>query len=258
MNLYPPLPDIEDLLQSTVKISMHAAAPDRNLAGLGSSRFGLLPGLQFCKVTARKFSDPVTDWFQVSRFAQALAQSAAEPIPALLQARFRRQASSQFPKDQQAQAGQLRWLIRLGETTPPHPICYMLNQPTEGEYWSAWLVAPEADYASDRDVLLEEIDSPLDPIARMVQTWNIAVLPGSAGQAIGQLPPERLAQVRSVASGTGTSEQPRPGRIHLWPIGNGSVLCGTPLGDATDPRHTYQQIYRELAAKIARLYPPFV
>ena len=78
----------------------------------------------------------------------------------------------------------------------------LLDSPQDEHRWLGWLVAAETDYATDRDVLLEPVDEPFDPLAGMVQTWNpLAVDIRQGSRVLAQLSKNRLAAIREVASG---------------------------------------------------------
>jgi hypothetical protein len=123
-----------------------------------------------------------------------------------------------------------------------------------GKRWSGWLVAQEVDYASDRDLVIEADDGPVDPVAGMVQTWNpVRVLIDGKERILGKLSPLRLAAVMALAEAqqAGGDARPRPGKVYGWDLADGLVVAtGTPLGSADDPRHEYRALYRRLAEEI--------
>jgi len=82
------------------------------------------------------------------------------------------------------------------------PLCVLLDKINSAGRWHGWVVAPETDYATDQDVLLEPCDEPFDPIAAMVQTWNeIVVEISKANLVLAKLSSERMDAVREVARG---------------------------------------------------------
>lgn len=118
------------------------------------------------------------------------------------------------------------------------------------ERWSGWIAAPEADYASDKDVLLETHDQPFDPMAAMVQTWNPLQLNVPAHpRLLTRLMLDRLEGIRTVARESVPADiKSLPGRVGLRSVAKGMmVLTGTPLGNINDPRWKYQQLYRQFA-----------
>ncbi len=122
-----------------------------------------------------------------------------------------------------------------------------------------WLVAPETAYASHRDWVLQEEDvegAALDPRLGMVQLWNpLHVWPQALeAQATCVTPPALQAMLAVAREPVALpAAQPAPGRIGLVESRGVAWVCGTPLGDArNDPRHRYQDLYRTLAARLAR------
>jgi hypothetical protein len=131
------------------------------------------------------------------------------------------------------------------------PLCVLLDKERSVGLWQGWVVAPETDYATDQDVILEPSDEPFDPIAAMVQTWNpIDVEIKAANLVLAKLSNERMDTVREVARGEVFTEiSARPGFISPMRTRSGaSVLSGTCLGNSTDPRRDYRQLYLEFAA----------
>ena len=132
-----------------------------------------------------------------------------------------------------------------------------LNRPADkaGTSWLGWIAAPDTEYATAADVLLEPDDEPFDPYAAMVQTWNPAQisLPKNP-RVLAMLSPARLDVLRAVAAEAGNSKQEitaQPGFVFLRGTDSGqAVLTGTPLGGQDDPRHAYQNLYRECASTL--------
>ena len=136
----------------------------------------------------------------------------------------------------------------------PYPLAVLISAPTEHrQIWYGWLVAPETDYASDADLVLEDSDGPCDPLAGMAQLWNpvYVYLPSTRG-VLAELPPRRLAAAQTLAvdfltgpplairSEPGVLIQRRTSRQEL-------VLSGPPLGGPDDPRHRYRALYHAAA-----------
>jgi hypothetical protein len=151
------------------------------------------------------------------------------------------------------QVDQLRpGLIVLVDTTA---IC--LNRPTNKTEtsWAGWVAAPDTEYATEADVLLEPDDEPFDPFAAMVQTWNpVQISLPKNPRVLAMLTPARLDVLRAVAAEAGRSPQDDaadPGFVFLRGTDSGQpVLTGTPLGGQDDPRHAYQNLYREFASTL--------
>lgn len=136
------------------------------------------------------------------------------------------------------------------------PFAVLLNEPAEHGLWYGWCCAPDLDWATAFDLLLEPDDEPFDPLAGMVQLWNpVYVQPGDCDRVLAVLSPERLAAVRSLAmdfvTGAVPGTSPMPGWMDTRTLASGHVvLTGTPLGGGDDPRHEYQHLYHH-AAEVA-------
>lgn len=150
--------------------------------------------------------------------------------------------------------------IVLISTKTSSPVAFCLRaegaRSDAGKRWQGWLASSEVDYATDKDVLIEPDDGVADPIAGMVQTWNPLTLEvPDVVRILARLSPYRLSIIEEVANERGghLSGQARPGRIAIRVTASGrSVLTGSPLGVADDPRHEYQEIYRELAGSVSQ------
>jgi len=137
----------------------------------------------------------------------------------------------------------------------PHPLAVLISEQTENKkVWSAWIVAPDTDYATHWDMLLERPeDEPFDPFAGMIQIWNpVQIYLPSDAPVLAALKPERLQAVRALAAefATGPELEPslsHPGQIAPRTTFKGfSILTGTPIGK-DDPRYRYQEIYHTAA-----------
>lgn len=124
--------------------------------------------------------------------------------------------------------------------------------------WQGWMAAGEADWAGAFDVLLEPDDEPFEPAFGLVQTWNPVTLTQRAAEGarvLGAVSVSRLAALRAVAdesAGPATRDIAAwPGRIALRSVDNTfTVLTGTPLSAADDPRSAYQALYRAVGEKL--------
>jgi hypothetical protein len=137
------------------------------------------------------------------------------------------------------------------------PLCVLLDSLQENNLWQGYIVAPETDYASEQDVLLEPQDEPFDPLAGMVQTWNIIVVDVSQGsRVLALLDALRLDAIREVAQ----SQFDQAGSAHpgfVAPIKTNSgaiVLTGTRISHQDDPRRRYQELYRRAAQRLNPAY----
>mgnify|MGYP001765106843 CR=1 FL=1 len=127
-----------------------------------------------------------------------------------------------------------------------------------GNLWSGWIVCPETDYATDRDLIIEESDGPCAPEVAMIQTWNQVTLPICGSEPIlGHISSARLGAVLTLAEHASPPDQfvpPRPGKLGVWDLDPGqTVMTGTPLGDEVDPRRAYQELYRRLATEFSKV-----
>lgn len=138
------------------------------------------------------------------------------------------------------------------------PLHVLLDAPAEAPaVWHGWLVSAETDYAGWWDFVLQEQDAPFDPEAAMVQVWNpVRLYLPMAARVVGQLSPTRLQAVRALAADFVMAESPTdipswPGRVASRPTSQGlRVTTGSPLGNDSDARHRYQQLYFEAAEAV--------
>jgi hypothetical protein len=165
-----------------------------------------------------------------------------------------------------AAAGQIRAILKLpnAERSGYEPVRrtfgILLGANLSGNRWRGWLVAQEVDYATDRDLVLEDDDGPCAPEAAMVQTWNeIGIELDGSEPLLGKLAPNRLETVLRLAARAPSPDEfvaSRPGRIGAWDLCKGiTVLTGTPLCEADDPRHAYHGIYRAIGLRFPVLAP---
>ncbi len=136
------------------------------------------------------------------------------------------------------------------------PFAMLLDRQDESQRcWHGWLVAPDLQYASYWDFVLQEVDAPFDPVCALVQLWNpvqIHLPKNFTSAVLGRLNPERLQALRAMAveyvQGGADKPSPRPGHIAMRSTYQGyQVVTGTPLGDENDPRYAYQLDYHHAA-----------
>lgn len=182
-------------------------------------------------------------------------------MPPHLRALIRRKlAAERMLVNEPLAVGQVRRLGQVpgpdGRARAPARTCgILLGSCAGGRRWSGWIVAQEADYAGERDLVLQEDDGVLVPEAAMVQAWNpVTVELGGDEPLLGKLSAAALGAVLKLAGAARVDDSfvaPRPGRLGAWDAGDGTVVVtGTPLGAADDPRHGYQDLYRRLAAQL--------
>lgn len=183
-------------------------------------------------------------------------------MPAFLQELVRRRVEVDAAYPPQAPAvGQVRRLDAVpGQNGAVRAVGrsfgVLLGASLGGRRWSGWLVAQEGEYASERDLVLQEDDGIADPVAVMVQAWNPLEVALRGDEAIiGKLPAATLGAVARLGDPGFAPEgfvAPRPGRIGAWDLDRDTtVVTGTPLGESDDPRHGYQDLYRALAREVS-------
>lgn len=184
-------------------------------------------------------------------------QSDTLEMPAFLRDKIRKRVSSRMAQfDTHPKPGQI-WRFD-GDTEQAMPLCVLLDTPKDEHLWQGWLVSSETDYATDMDVLLEPKDEPFDPLAGMVETWNPVCVDIRKGTLVlAQLAPDRLVAIREVAAEQfEDGGDARPGFVAPLKTHSGAiVLAGTPLGHEDDPRHRYQELYRDAAQTITVQQP---
>jgi hypothetical protein len=167
-------------------------------------------------------------------------------MPAFIRDKIRQRIASRDAKfDTQPKAGQI-WRFDDDQENLA-PLCVLLDRPQDEHRWLGWLAAPEADYATNQDVLLEPQDEPFDPLAGMVQTWNPVKVDMRKGSAVlAQLATHRLDAIREMAAGKcEEGGGARPGFVApLRTYSGATVLAGTRITHPDDPRRRYQALYR--------------
>jgi hypothetical protein len=134
----------------------------------------------------------------------------------------------------------------------------LLTRYSGADQWSGFLVAPECDWASAFDVLLEPTDEPFDPLCGMVQCWNPVIIRSTRhpeAQVLGQLSAIRLNTMMVAASDSVKSSDGHgsggPGVIALRSLsGEQTVLTGSALNEL-DIRREFQALYRQLAKAVS-------
>ncbi len=177
------------------------------------------------------------------------ADSMTAEMPAFIRDKIRQRVASRDAKfDTQPKAGQI-W--RFDDTAPNlAPLCVLLDHPQDDHLWLGWLAAPETDYATNKDVLLEPKDEPFDPLSGMVQSWNpIKVDIRKGSRVLAQLASPRLDAIREVVAGKcEEGGGARPGFVAPLKTHSGAtVLAGTSITHPEDPRRKYQGLYRAAA-----------
>ena len=188
---------------------------------------------------------------------------AAAPSAHLLAMMERRVAADQAYPPAPLAVGQIRRITSVSQSGRQlgRSCAVLLGRAVGGRRWAGWLVAQESDWASERDMILQEEDGVLALDAAMVQAWNPVEVTLRGDEAIlGKLSPRRLAAVSTLASHASTDAQwvaPRPGRIGAWDLDeHTTVVTGTPLGGDEDPRAAYQGLYRRLASELGIVAAP--
>jgi len=190
---------------------------------------------------------------------------ASPPIPArLLELVQRRVAATQ--RKLPPAVGQIRGLVcvpaaQAGGRALGKTCGVLLERWLGGHYWAGSLVAQEAAYATDRDLVLQEDDGVVAPEAAMVQTWNPVEVALTGDEVLlGTLSPTAL-RAASILGDPGFAVRdakrdfvaPRPGRVGAWDLdADTTAITGTPLGDDDDPRRAYQALYRKLATELTQ------
>ena len=187
---------------------------------------------------------------------------ASVEMPAFLREMVQRRIQSQsvYP-DMPAAVGQIRAIRSIASASGPgRPlgrVCgILLGAHLGSQCWSGWLVAQEYDYATERDLVLDQDSGPIAPEAAIVQAWNpVRCYLAGDETLLGKVAASHLAAVFELADAQ-TKESdfvaPRPGAVGMRSLPSGAlVLTGTPLGGVNDPRRAYQHLYGELARDLS-------
>jgi hypothetical protein len=188
--------------------------------------------------------------------AGASPASKANPehrLDLLMDLQRRRQAAANQKFSFEWAPGKLVLIKALGSARP-----VLLTSLAGPDLWNGLLVAPECDWASAFDVLLEPKDEPFDPLCGMVQCWNSVTIKKAShheAQVLGQLSADRLTTMITTAYEAkhllDCGEPAQPGFIALRSLTNGTtVLTGSAL-DEHDIRHDFQVLYLLIARAIS-------
>jgi hypothetical protein len=126
--------------------------------------------------------------------------------------------------------------------------------------WRGWLVGRDPGYACQWDMILGPEDEPRDPMCQVVQVWNpVSLTFAHVDCVLAELPPDRLTAARALARDFAQLKMPsliddhRMGVILARELTDGTgVVTGTSVKSPIDPRHEYQQLYREAALQVSQ------
>lgn len=143
---------------------------------------------------------------------------------------------------------------------PTEPLAVLLDRETSPGQWRGWLVGRDTEYASSWDLILGPEEDPRDPQSQVVQIWNVTTIAADrADRVLAQLSADRLAAARAMERDLATNAplqgipDTRMGVRLARELSDGTgVVTGTPIGDPDDPRHTYQDIYRQAAEWVSQ------
>ena len=185
--------------------------------------------------------------------------SQAGAVPHAVADAIRRQAAAPLSEAEPA-AGDLICLhapAKAGDE-PQYPVMVVLDRvdPADGARWFGWRVGAHADYAGDRDLVLDaEALGGADPApaAGMVLCWApVAVCLGAGVPVLHRLSADALACVRALAAGAAPStDTPAPGRVCMRRVAGRTALTGTPY-TRNDPRTPYLELTRDLARAVSQ------
>jgi hypothetical protein len=259
--LSPPLTVIEDnLFGPSMSLLLRWVNNDPDLSPQTVKRLENDPvALEFAEDLKKQESAPVLEDEGMDEEAPPMPLFLKELIGQRIAARERYAA---LPVPRQGQ------ILRIDQIVGPDgPIDWELSSPLAvlidkqiqtKNLWQGWMVAPEADYASHWDMLLEIEDQPFDPLASMIQIWNqVPVYLPSEAPVLAELKPARLQAVHALADEFEKKPEldtsiSRPGYVApRTTFEDFSILTGTPINGKNDPRYRYKELYQEVA-KILR------
>lgn len=217
----------------------------------------LYPTLKMLRRDLFDEATPLSPEFEADAEVAGAAAPPAE-MPAYLRELVRQgNAARLFHPPGPLAVGQVRRLDRIpgAHGRPLGRSCaVLLGASLGGRRWSGWIVAQEAAYASERDLVLQDSDGQFAPEAAIVQAWNPVEVALQGDEAIlGQFGPAGLGAVLLLATHAPGDDfvAPRPGRLGAWNLAPGmTVVTGTPLGAEQDPRHAYQELYQRLGQEL--------
>lgn len=267
--LYPPIDVIEEDL-----FSPSDDLVERWIAGDPSVSDALRQALE-ADPTAGRIRQVFEEYARPAR-PEGSARATVRPvtagggIPAWLAEMIERRVEAQkaFSDVVEPAPGQLRLVDRaIGSDGVAlgwdinRPLGVLLWRETEDPgVWVGWMAAPDTDYATYWDVILEEQDRPFDPIVSMIQIWNpVQISLPSTGRVLGQVSDSRLAAIAAAFSDLLAGERPdessaRPGMlIDRVTSTHERLMTGTPLGGAEDPRRRYRDLYFAAAGLVKDL-----
>lgn len=183
--------------------------------------------------------------------------TAPSPMPNFLREHIARTVAAQAAHPSAPPAvGQIRAISAVntieGQNSRPlgRNVGVLLGAHLGGKRWQGWLVTSDTDYATDRDLLIEEEDGPADPQAGMIMTRLPLRVMLQGNEAIfAKLSPARLGTVIALAEApVGAEPLPsRPGHIFARDLDADHVgITGSPLGASNDPRHAYFALHQRL------------
>jgi hypothetical protein len=148
----------------------------------------------------------------------------------------------------------------ISETATTGYLAVLLDAEMSAGNWRGWLVGRDTEYACDWDLILGPEDDPRDPACQVVQIWNpVSLAIEAAACVLAEIPRDRLIAARSLAKDFEQLRIPtliddhRMG-VHLArELSDGTgVVTGTSVASSTDPRHEYQQLYRDAAYSLSQ------
>lgn len=136
----------------------------------------------------------------------------------------------------------------------------LLTEHIRDDLWWGFIAAGERDYATDADLFIEDLDSPIDPSIRFIQAWNrVQISVAAVDRSLGQLSLARCALVECIhqeweAGLIRPVPSPEIGKVRLRELNSsGSAVTGTALGGVTDSRRLYKAYYRSLGIEVSAL-----
>ena len=193
-------------------------------------------------------------------------QSASEAdVSATVAALFaQRQAAQQAAFSSPPRPGLVVRISPDDQTATPgastEPLAVLLDAEIAVGKWRGWLVGRDPGYACEWDMILGPEDEPRDPLCQVVQVWNpVSLTVAPTDCVLAALSADRLAAARALAKDFTQLKVPNPiddnrmGVILARELTDGTgVVTGASVKSQTDPRHEYQQLYREAALQVSQ------